>query len=180
MKTLIALFRGINVGGKNLLPMKQLVSIMEDIGCLDVITYIQSGNAVFRSEENRTSQLSGKISSAIKKQHGFEPYILLLEAADIEKAISGNPFPEAESEPKSLHVGFLSATPKKPDIQTLETLRKKTERFVLKDAVFYLHAPEGVGRSKLAASAEKLIGVSMTGRNWRTLCKIKDLVEELN
>ena len=180
MKTLIALFRGINVGGKNLLPMKQLVSLMEDIGCQDIKTYIQSGNAVFRSKESRTSRLTGKISSAIKKQHGFEPHILLLEVADIEKAISGNPFPEATSDPKSLHVGFLYSTPRKPDIQTLETLRKKTERFLFKDGLFYLHAPEGVGRSKLAASAEKQIGVLMTGRNWRTLCKIKDMVEELN
>jgi len=179
MKTLIALFRGINVGGKNPLPMKQLVSIMEDLGCQDVKTYIQSGNAVFRSKESRISQLSGKISSAIERQHGFEPHVLLLAAADIEKAITGNPFPEAQSEPKSLHVGFLSTTPKKPDIQALETLRKKTERFALKDNVFYLHAPEGVGRSKLAGSAEKLIGITMTSRNWRTVCKIKDLVEGL-
>ena len=69
------------------MPMKQLVSIMEDIGCLDVKTYIQSGNVVFRYKESHTSQLSGKISSTIKKQHGFEPDILLLEVADIKKAV---------------------------------------------------------------------------------------------
>ena len=176
MNTLIALLRGINVGGKNLLPMKQLISLMEDIGCQDIKTYIQSGNVVFRSKESNSSRLSAKISSAIKKQHGFEPQILLLKVADLERAISGNPFPEATSDPKSLQVGFLSSVPGKPDIQALETLRKKSERFLLKDRLFYLHAPEGIGRSKLAASAERFIGVSMTARNWRTLCKIKDML----
>jgi len=106
--------------------------------------------------------------------------VLLLEPADVKAVISENPFPDAESEPKTLHVGFLTSAPKNPDLKMLETLKKNTERFVLKDAVFYLHAPDGVGRSKLAASAEKLIGVSMTGRNWRTVCKINDMVEELN
>jgi len=180
MKTLIALLRGVNVGGKNSLPMKQLVSLLEDIGCQHVRTYIQSGNVLFQSNASSVSSLSKKISSTIKKSHGFEPYVLLLEAGEIKKAIMENPFPDAESDPKTLHVGFLSSAPKKPDLKMLEILRKKTEQFVLKDAVFYLYAPDGVGRSKLAASAEKLIGVSMTSRNWRTVCKLNDMVEELN
>ncbi len=179
MKTLIALFRGINVGGKNILPMKQLVPLLEDSGCQHVRTYIQSGNVVFQSSANSVSRLAGTISSAIKKDHGFEPYILLLEAADIKKAILDNPFPDAVSKPSTLHVGFYFSAPKNPDLEMLEIFRTNTERFVLKEAVFYLHAPEGVGRSKLAARAEKLIGVSMTSRNWRTVCKLNDMVEEL-
>jgi uncharacterized protein (DUF1697 family) len=180
MKIRIALFRGINVGGKNSLQMKQLVSLLEEIGCQHVKTYIQSGNVVFKSKESSASRLSNKMSFAIKKHFGFEPFVLLLEAEDVKKAILDNPFPDAESNPKSLHLGFLSSPPKNPDLKMLETLRKKTERFVLTDAVFYLYAPEGVGRSKLAANAEKLIGVSMTARNWRTVSKIKEMVKELN
>jgi uncharacterized protein (DUF1697 family) len=79
-----------------------------------------------------------------------------------------------------LHVGFLFTVPRNPDFEKLESLRKKIERFSLKDAVFYLHALEGVGRSKLAASAEKLIGVSMTVRNWRTITRLNDMVDELS
>lgn len=180
MKTLIALLRGINVGGRNSLPMTQLVLLLEDLGCQNVRTYIQSGNVVFRTKAKSISRLSGEIRSAIKKHHGFEPHVLLLESSDVKKAISRNPFPDAESEPNTLHLGFLFSAPKSPDLKTLETLRKKSERFALKNTVFYLHAPDGVGRSKLAASAEKLVGVSMTDRNWRTVCKINDLIEELN
>lgn len=180
MKTVIALLRGINVGGKNPLPMKQLASLLEDLGCQDVRTYIQSGNVVFRTKAKSTSRLSGMISSAIEKHHGFKPHVLLLEASDIGRAISGNPFPTAESEPKTVHVGFLASAPEKPDLEKLDNLSKKTERFALKGTLFYLHAPDGIGRSKLAASAEKLIGVSMTARNWRTVCKINDMIQELD
>ena len=61
----------------------------------------------------------------------------------------------------------------------LESLKSDSERFHLIDKVFYLYAPEGIGRSKLAANAEKLLGAPMTDRNWRTVCKILDMAKEL-
>jgi uncharacterized protein (DUF1697 family) len=172
MKTYIALFRGLNVGGNNILPMNELVSVLEKTGARSVKTYIQSGNAVFQVEETDASLLSIKIAAAIKKSHGFEPRVLLLGLEEMEKAVESNPFPEAESEPKALHLYFLDAIPENPDFDTLASIKSKRERFALKDGVFYLHAPEGIGRSKLAANAEKLLGVSATARNWRTVCKI--------
>lgn len=178
MNTYIALFRGINVGGKNSLPMKELVALLEDIGSRKVRTYIQSGNAVFQSAEKNPSQLSKQIASEVKKRHGFEPYVLILELDAINRSMAKNPFPEAESDPTSLHLGFLASTPKNPDLKKLDSLRKERERFYLIDNVFYLHAPEGVGRSKLAASIEKLLGVPVTDRNWRTVYKVKELAEE--
>ena len=78
MKTYIALFRGINVGGKNTLPMKELVALLDDLGCRNAKTYIQSGNAVFESEITDTSRLSNNISIEIKKRRGFQPFVLLL------------------------------------------------------------------------------------------------------
>ena len=178
MNTYIALFRGINVGGNNTLPMKDLIAILEDNGARNIQTYIQSGNAVFKTEENNPSQLSIKLAAEIKKHQGFEPYIHIIEFEALIKAIQENPFPETENDPSNLHLGFLASKPKSPDLEKLSRLKKESERFHLSDAVFYLHAPEGVGRSKLAASSEKLIGVPMTDRNWRTVCKIRELAEE--
>jgi len=175
MNTYIALFRGINVGGKNSLPMKGLIALLEGIGAKNVRTYIQSGNAVFQSIEKSPSRLSKQLAAEIKKRYGFEPHVLLLGLEAIYKAIAKNPFPEAETEPSSLHLGFLASIPKNPDQEKLRSLRKASERFHLVDNVFYLYAPEGVGRSKLAASTEKVLGVPMTDRNWRTVCKIRDL-----
>jgi uncharacterized protein (DUF1697 family) len=83
MKTYIALFRGINVGGNNVLPMKELVARLESIGAQNVKTYIQSGNAVFQSQETNASLLSNKIIAAIKKSHGFEPQVFLLKLEDM-------------------------------------------------------------------------------------------------
>ncbi len=160
------------------MPMKDLVVLLEVLGARNVRTYIQSGNAVFQSAEKNASRLSRQLVAEIKKRHGFEPLVLLLGLEAIETAIAKNPFPEAEADPSSLHLGFLASTPKNPDLETLKKLKKASERFHLGDNVFYLHAPEGVGRSKLAARTEKLLGVPMTDRNWRTVCKIRELAGE--
>ena len=178
MKIYIALFRGINVGGKNVLPMKELKALLENLGLQNVKSYIQSGNVVFQSNEKSTLGLSSKISAEIEKSHGFKPQVLLLNIEEMEEAIESNPFPEAESDPKTLHLNFLASVPATPDLQALESLKKENERFELKGNVFYLHAPDGIGRSKLAANAERLLGVAMTSRNWRTVCKIMAMAKE--
>jgi uncharacterized protein (DUF1697 family) len=180
MKTYIALFRGINVGGKSILPMKELVALLEDLGCRNVKTYIQSGNAVFESETTDTTQLANDISLGVKKRRGFQSFVLLLGIKELEKAMKNNPFPGAENDPKALHVGFLVSIPRNPDLNKLESLRKSSEQFRLIGNIYYLHAPEGVGRSKLAANSEKLLGVPMTDRNWSTVCKIMDLAKQKN
>jgi len=179
MKTCIALFRGINVGGKNALSMKEVAAILEHLGARKVMTYIQSGNAVFVCKDKDVSHLSNQIRVETKKRRGFDPYILLLGLEDIERAIRQNPFPEAETTPTALHAGFLAATPERPDLKMLESLKSRNERFRLIDSVFYLHAPDGVGRSKLAANAERLLGVPMTDRNWRTVSTIWKMAQEL-
>lgn len=178
MTTYIALFRGINVGGRNRLPMKDLAATLEDLGCQDVATYIQSGNAVFRSREQDASLLSETIKAAIKERHSFEPQVLLLASEGMERAIRSNPFSEAESEPKTLHLYFLAAPPERPDLDALEGMKDDRERFVLGDGVFYLHAPDGLGRSKLAANVEKLLGVPATARNWRTVRKVMEMAQQ--
>ena len=132
---------------------------------------------VFRSEEADASSLSDRIRAAIKGSHGFEPQVLLLESEEVERAVRSNPFPEAESEPKTLHVYFLASIPKDPDFGALDGIKSDRERFVLEEGVLYLHAPDGIGRSRLAANAEKLLGVPMTGRNWRTVQKIMAMTQ---
>jgi uncharacterized protein (DUF1697 family) len=175
MKTFIALFRGINVGGTGIVPMKDLVEILESLDLREVRTYIQSGNAVFRSVEENSSRISIRIRAAIGERFGFEPQVLVLESGELEEALLSNPFPEAQSQPKTLHLSFLASVPEKPDLEVMENLKKDSERFALKGSVFYLHAPEGIGRSKLAANIEKLLGVPATSRNWRTVSNIMAL-----
>lgn len=179
LKLYVALFRGINVGGRNRLPMKELVSLLEGFGCRNTKTYIQSGNVAFKRTSCDGVELERRIAGAVERKFGFRPQVLILTRADIDRAVRENPYPEAEAEPKSLHVGFLAAVPSKPDLRKLESIKKESERFHLNRKVFYLHAPEGIGRSKLAAATERCLGVPMTDRNWRTVCKIQEMVSEL-
>lgn len=159
--------------------MRDLVDILEGIGARNVKTYVQSGNAVYQSTESNLPKFSKKLSWEINKRRGFEPQVLILELGDIERAMAMNPFPDAESDPPGLHLGFLASVPKSPDLSKLDSIRKESERFQLIGSVFYLHAPEGIGRSKLATGSEKLLGVAKTDRNWRTICKIWEIAKEL-
>ena len=176
MNTYIALFRGINVGGNNIIKMKDLVDLLEGVGAKQVKTYIQSGNVVLQSTQE-PSQLSEKISQAIQQRFGFSPQVLLLTQPEFEEAIHNNPYPQAGSLPKTLHLGFLVHEPQNPKLNELEQLKSSGEEFLLKGKVFYLHAPEGIGRSKLAEKIEKHLGVPMTMRNWNTVMNLSDLIE---
>ena len=169
MKTYIALLRGINVGGSHTLSMKELKLLLEKDGCVDVQTYIQSGNVIFRSATSSASRLANELTAAISRSHGFEPLIVVLTRGELESAAAENPYAEANENPTSLHLFFLAERPAKPDLNSLDTLKARTERFALKGKVFYLHAPDGIGRSTLAKRAERLLGVDATARNWRTV-----------
>ena len=85
---------------------------------------------------------------------------MLLSLADLATAVSQNPYPEATQEPKTLHFYFLETSPTNPDLAQLEALKTEREQFALIDTVFYLHAPDGIGRSKLAAKVEQALGVA--------------------
>lgn len=176
MNTYIALFRGINVGGKNILPMKDLVEILEGMGCEQVKTYIQSGNVVFQRKKTPSNKLAGEISSNILEHHGFEPKVLLLEIAELQAAIENNPFKTEDG--KALHFFFLDALPEHPDLERLMAVKSKSEEFKLDKNIFYLYAPDGVGRSKLAAKVEQSLGVPVTARNWNTVSKLISIARQ--
>ena len=166
----IALIRGINVGGSHLLPMKDVKLLFEQHGCAEVQTYIQSGNVVFRSTDANAGRLARRVTAAVAKARGFEPRLLVLTRSELERAAAGNPFPEADDKPASVHLFFLAEEPAKDaDMKSMHALKTATERFVLKGRVLYLHTPDGIGGSKLAARVERLLGVDATARNWRTV-----------
>ncbi|MEE8243904.1 MAG: DUF1697 domain-containing protein [Pseudomonadales bacterium] len=176
--TWIALFRGINVGGKHIVPMRELRQLFADCGLQEAQTYIQSGNVVFRAASRDRGRLTADITRAVEARFGFEPTVLLLEIDTLAAAIASNPYAHAESSPQSLHLYFFTEKPIDPDIQGLNQWKSGTEAFVLADRVLYLHAPDGIGRSKLAARIEKLVG-DATARNWRSAIKILAIAKQL-
>ncbi len=187
-QTWVALLRGVNVGGRNKLPMKDLAGELEALGFTSVRTYIQSGNVLFdapaprpgRASANTAAAISSSIAASIQHKFGFKPGVMVLRIEDLIAAAAANPFREVEKEPdgKSLHLFFLSAQPEKLDRAALEAVKLPSERWGVAGAVFYLHTPEGFGNSKLAARAERYLGVPATARNWRTICELLKLAQE--
>lgn len=171
----LLLFRGINVGGNNIVPMKKLTDVLISMGCAEVKTYIQTGNVLIEHSESDNTKLSVNIAEQLEKHFGFKPQVLVLSLSEFTQAARHNPFPNAELEPKSLHLFFLSQAVQSVDLNDLFLLKKPNESFELVDQVFYLHAPEGIGRSKLAAKVEKHLGVPTTARNWNTVKKLLGL-----
>lgn len=178
MNTYIALFRGINVGGRNILPMKSLSELFWSMDCENVKTYIQSGNVVFQTHQNSKLELSKQLASKVLEAHGFEPKVLLLGVSELSIAIAKNPFPTEDG--KLLHFFFLDAVPLSPDLEKLDAIKLDSEAYHLQDQMFYLHAPDGVSRSKLFANVEKCLSVPATARNWNTVNKLPSVINSLD
>ena len=175
VKSYIALIRGINVGGRNSLPMKELVALFKSLGYQNVQTYIQSGNVVFQSPKSLGASDSGGIAKAILDMKGFEPRVMLVNAEILQRAIEENPFPI--DNPKALHFFFLGSQAEEPNLDRLMSLKTESERFELGRFGFYLYTPDGLGRSKLASAVEKALGVAVTARNWNTVNKLASMLK---
>jgi len=170
MKKYIVLLRGVNVGGKNLLKMKELKQLLEDNNFENVNTYIQSGNIVLSSHKNPNSQ----IADLIQTKFGFTPQIMVLTETEFNTSVEQNPYTNYEG--KFVHFYFCESLPK-IDTTKLEKYTFETERTTLVDKVFYIHAPEGIARSKLVANIESCLGVSATGRNLNTVKKLAEMIQ---
>lgn len=185
MSTWVALLRGINVGGTNRLPMAELRSCVEATGAHDVRTYIQSGNCVFRSDDGQATEtataerLALARSAEIERRTGLQMPVLVRSLGEVEQALADNPYPAASEQPATLHLCFLSTVPPAPNVAAMDALRGSDESFAFVGRVFYLHAPSGIGRSKLAAAMERHIAVPMTARNLRSVTQIVALAQRV-
>ena len=176
MSTWLALLRGINVLGKNKVPMKALASALETVGFQSVRTYIQSGNILFRSSSGNAGVLASRIARLIERNFGCAPAVLVISRDQLASAIRNNPFPDAHRSHKSLHLYFLAACPETPDIDSLARLDAGREEFKLKGSVFYLWTPDGFANSVLRSRIERCLGVPATARNWRTVNELLKLL----
>lgn len=166
--------------------MAELAACMEEAGCRSVSTYIQSGNAVFLADPTHQRQahdheaspwrlMAEAIEDRIERRAGFRPPVLVLSIDEVAAAMRGNPYSDRVQDPRNLHLGFLWEHPRNPRLEKMDELTAPDEGYSIIDRVFYLHAPSGFGRSKLAAAYERLLGVPVTDRNWRTMCRVHDM-----
>lgn len=177
--TYVALLRGINVGGKNKLPMKDLVAIFERACCARVRSYIQSGNIVLEAEPELAVGLEARVSAEIEKRFRLRVPVMLRTARELRAVARKNPLLEAGASVESLHVIFLADDPGKSRAATLDPDRSPPDTFVVRGREIHVSCPNGVGRSKLTnAWFDAKLGTVSTGRNWRTVLKLVEMCDE--
>lgn len=170
----VALLRAVNVGGTGKLPMKELATIFQKAGCSGVRTYIQSGNVIFNFEDD-LAVLQRKVSDSIEKKFGFRPEIIFRKLPRLEAVVKGNPFLKQGAAETELHVWFLNDAPGSDEIAKLEKYRVAPDEFAVRGREIYLRLPNGAGNSKLASVRLKTVA---TGRNWRTVNKLIEMLKE--
>ncbi len=173
MQRHVILLRGINVGGHNKLPMAEFRDLLAELGCENVASYIQSGNAV--ADFGGTS-LDELVADAIENRFGFRPAVMVLAAQEFRGIAAANPYADADVDPRFIHVNFLTTPARAPNLERMQELAADGEQYELTDNACYFLAPNGIGRSKLAAEVEKCLGVPATGRNWRTVGKLLEML----
>ena len=177
--THVALLRGINVGGKNKLLMRDLSAMFSEAGCDEVRTYIQSGNVVFRAGPALARRVPGLVGEAIAARFGYRVPVLTRTAAELAAIILANPFPGVAAEVGQLgqlHVGFLADRPEAAAVDALDPDRSPPDEFAVVGREVYSYCPQGIARTKLTTRYfESKLSTTMTARNWKTVLKLHEL-----
>lgn len=172
------LLRGVNVGAKNSLPMSGLREMLADVGCADVQTYVQSGNAVFATKLGEAA-LTKAIEKPLAAYMGRPVATTLRTAAQLRAIVAGNPFENVAKVPKYLCVTFLSHAPSKAELAPLAAQDWNPDLFKVAGREIYSWHPNGQGRSPLALALTKLrMSGAVTARNWNTVLKLLEMLGE--
>ena len=172
----VALLRGINVGGKNKLPMKDLAAMFVVAGCTDVRTYIQSGNVLFRPEPTQDRDIPSLISASILSQFGYRVPVITRTVRELQEIVQANPFLERSAEWDKFHVAFLSEIPDRANVEALDANRSAPDEFAVLSREVFLYCPNGLAHTKLTNSYfDSTLSTTSTMRNWKTVLRLLDM-----
>jgi len=172
----LALLRGVNVGGKHRLPMKDLARLCTEIGARDVQTVIQSGNVVFRGMDELGRGFAPKLSDGLLTQFGIPVPVVVRTRDEWTKVVVGNPFLGRGADPASLHVAFLARRPSRAEVESLDPDRSPPDVFEVRDTEIFLRLPNGAARSRLDTRYfDQALGTTSTFRNWRTVLRLHEI-----
>ncbi|MBA2407648.1 MAG: DUF1697 domain-containing protein [Chitinophagales bacterium] len=178
METYISLLRGINVSGQRKILMSDLKALYEALKLRDVVTYIQSGNVLFKTDKKESNQsLAKKIGQAIFKKYNFDVTVIVRSTSEIVNIISDNPFlKDSNIDTDKLHVTFLSETPEKEKFKSIAQFDYPPDKFIIIDQNVLLYCPINYGETKLSNKFfETKLNVSATTRSWKTVNKLVEL-----
>jgi uncharacterized protein (DUF1697 family) len=176
-RSYVALLRGINVGGKNMLPMKALSEIFAKAGCSNVQTYIQSGNVVFSAAARDSARLPALITAQIAKLFGIQVPVVIRTVDQMRQVVGNNPFLAAGALETELHVLFLADLPDPGRVANLDPGRSPPDVFEVRGREIYLRLLRGAADSNLTnAYFDSKLATICTGRNWRTVNTLLEMM----
>ncbi|MGH9043734.1 MAG: DUF1697 domain-containing protein [Acidimicrobiales bacterium] len=179
MPTWICLLRAINLGKTNKVAMPVLREIMATNGFREVRTYLQSGNVVSESDHLAPDEVSVLVGSLVARNFGVTTPVVVRRRAQLTRLIERNPFRDAALQrPKQLHVYFLETTPSKDVTEAVRTHALTANDCHLDGCHLYVDHRSGVAGSKLTPQfLDRLLGVSGTARNWRTVLALEEMAK---
>ena len=177
MMTYIAFLRGINVGGHKKIKMADLRLLLEGLGYKEVLTYIQSGNAIFNALEEEKDKLENQISETIKNQYGFEVPVLVKNRTEINKILDINPYNDPDDlTSNKIYFVLLKKVPEKEDIEATSAMTFENEKFIITPECVFIRYDLGAGKAKCGINFfESKLKVAATSRNYRTMTKLLEL-----
>ncbi|WP_298368614.1 DUF1697 domain-containing protein [uncultured Lutibacter sp.] len=182
MNTYIALLRGINVSGKNIIKMADLKQLLTANGFIEVQTYIQSGNVIFKLNEKVTEKIEFQISNILNKQYQYNVNVLVLTKKQLDCIFQSNPFIEKNNaiDISKMYVTLLNNNPDLSGVSKIESLiSTNDDAFIISGKTIYLHCPNGYGKTKLSNNLfESKLKSPATSRNWKTITKLVQLTNE--
>lgn len=180
MTTHLALLRGINVSGHNMIKMDALKTALENIGFQNVVTYIQSGNVFVDTNEENAPAVGFKIKQEIFKAFGHEVPIVVIGKTDLEKSLKNNPFlKEKEVDTKKLYVAFVSMALRSDSINDLKMSQVKPDEALIDENRIFIKYAVGAGKTRFDQKyIEKKLNLTATIRNWNTVTQLLKMYEE--
>jgi uncharacterized protein (DUF1697 family) len=180
MTTHLALLRGINVSGHNMIKMELLKSCLEAVGFQNVQTYIQSGNIFVASEEENAAAVGFKIKQEIFKTFGYDVANVMITKKDLEACFVNNPFLKEEAlDYKKLYVAFVSKELQPESIHDLKMSQVKPDEVFIDSTRIYIKYEVGAGKTRLDQKyIEKKLNLTATIRNWNTVTQLLQMFNE--
>ena len=179
MKTHLALLRGINVSGHNMIKMDSLKTVLENAGFQNVQTYIQSGNVFVDSEEEHGASVGFKIKQEIFKELGLEVPVVVVAKEDLEACLKNNIYlKKKECDTKKLYVAFISKELSSGALNDLKISQFKPDEAAIDKSRIYIKYAVGAGKTRLDQKyIEKKLNLVATIRNWNTVSTLLEMFE---
>ena len=175
MPTYVALLRGVNVGKARRVPMADLRKVLAGLGCTEVATLLNSGNAAFRSTARSASGCATAIARALADRFGFDVPVVVKSAQELGAIVAGNPLRFTAADHSRLLVAFMQDAGQLPSLHGLDPLVVPPEQFAVGRHAAYLQCASGLLASKAAAALLGKAGQAATTRNWATVLKLHAL-----